>query len=59
MIRFIRSLFIDYCPKCNERLTCSNDLLCCTKACPYGHYSEEIYGLLGVRFVYKDEGTPQ
>ncbi|MBB3128555.1 uncharacterized protein YcgI (DUF1989 family) [Paenibacillus rhizosphaerae] len=52
MITMLKSLFIDKCPVCAERLIAETDAACCTKACPDGHYKEESYCALGVRVVY-------
>jgi len=52
MLTALKKIFEHKCPICNEPLLSVNETLCCTKACPEGHYKEESYCSLGVRIVY-------
>ncbi|GGH53066.1 hypothetical protein GCM10008014_20390 [Paenibacillus silvae] len=52
MFNVLKTLFVNTCPRCNEKLQAHHDALCSVKTCTHCDYKEESYGSLGVRIVY-------
>lgn len=52
MFNVLKTIFVNTCPRCNEKLQTHHDELCSVKTCTHCHYKEESYGSLGVRIVY-------
>jgi hypothetical protein len=53
-LTFLKKIFQDTCPECDQLLALEDNELCCVKVCPHGHYKEEIYRQLGVRIVFEN-----